>query len=47
MPAVIDEHDSEDPSTVDRGVWYKALVCAVSTGNTEQALVGHNQGECS
>jgi hypothetical protein len=47
MPAVIDEHDSDDPSAVDRGVWYKALVCAASTADTEQALVGHNQGECS
>jgi hypothetical protein len=47
MPAVIDEHDSEDPSAVDRCVWYKALVRVANTADIEQALVGHNQGECS
>jgi hypothetical protein len=34
MPAVIDEHDSRDPSAVDHGVWYKALVYAASTAHT-------------
>ena len=47
MPAVIDEHDSEDPAAVDHGVWYKALVRVANTADTEQALVGCNQGECS
>jgi hypothetical protein len=26
MPAVIDQHDSEDPRAVEGGVWYKAVV---------------------
>jgi hypothetical protein len=47
MPAVIDEHDSEDPSAVDRGVWYKALVRVASTADTGQVLVGYDRGGCS
>jgi hypothetical protein len=47
MPAVIDEHDSEDPSAVDHGVWYKALVRVASTADTGPVLVGHNEGGCS
>ena len=30
MPAVIDQRDSEDPSAVGGGVWYKAMVCLAS-----------------
>jgi len=47
MPAVIDEHDSEDPSAVEHGVWYKALVRVATAADTEQVPVGHNQGGCS
>jgi hypothetical protein len=47
MPAVIDEHDSEDPSAVKRGARYEALVRVATAADTGQVPVGHNQGGCS
>ena len=36
MPAVIDQHDSDDPSAVDGGVWYRAVVSLASAAEIEQ-----------